>query len=416
MSYRAVITGIGLVTPAGSTLAKFQDAIFSGRSGITLLENAEQLRCRTKAGGLVKDCGSDTFFNAKERARLDRASQFAVRAADAALHDASLMNGGGVARVDGGEDLAIIIGTGIGCIQTCENSYRQYFADHYRNAVSVPMAMAHAPAAQISMRYGLHGYSSTVSTACSSGAVAIGAALREVRSGTSKRVLAGGVDASLTEAQLDIWGALKVLTNGSDEPARLMKPFSKNRDGFVMGEGAVIVVLEELQSALTRGVHIYAEIVGFGSSSDGYHITAPSVDGEVLAMKRALSMAQVAADQVDYINAHGTATPLNDRTETEAIKKVFERRDIPVSSIKPITGHMIGASGAAECVALALTLANGMIPPTINYEEEDPDCDLDYVTEGQRPYDMEYGVSNSFGFGGNNAVLVARKWRGDGEP
>jgi 3-oxoacyl-(acyl-carrier-protein) synthase len=330
-------------------------------------------------------------------------------AADAALRDSFLLNGNGV---DDAEDLGVVIGTGIGCIQTCENSYRQYFADRYRNAVSVPMAMSHAPAAQISMRYGLHGYSSTVSTACSSGAVAIGAALREIKSGASKRILAGGVDAPLTEAQLDIWGALRVLTNGSGEPAKLMKPFSKNRDGFVMGEGAVIVVLEELGSALTRNAGIYAEIVGFGSSSDGYHITAPSVSGEVLAMRRALSMAHIEAGQVDYINAHGTATPLNDRTETEAIKNVFERRDIPVSSIKPITGHMIGASGAAECVALALALRNGVIPPTINYEEEDPYCDLDYVIEGHRQCEMEYGMSNSFGFGGNNGVLIARKWSG----
>jgi 3-oxoacyl-[acyl-carrier-protein] synthase II len=327
-------------------------------------------------------------------------------AADLALKDAGLLRDG---IVEHNNDVAVIVGIGTGSIHAIEKVYDESFTHHRAYSLGLPMAMCHSTAAHISIKFALRGFSLTVSTACSSGASAIGMAFQGIRSGEFRTGLAGGVDASITPSQLGIWDCLRVLSTCNSTPQTAVKPFSRNRDGLVLGEGAVLLVLEELVSAQERGSQIYGEVLGFGCSSDASHITRPCADGEVLAMNRALESAGISAEDVDYINAHGTGTQFNDKTETDAVKQIFTKRPVPVSSIKPITGHMLGASSAAEFAAAILAAQKSMIPPTINYEEPDPQCDLDYVTEGPRKSDLDIVMSNSFAFGGHNAVLIARR-------
>jgi 3-oxoacyl-[acyl-carrier-protein] synthase II len=276
--------------------------------------------------------------------------------------------------------------------------------------------MYNASSSNIAIRFKTRGPNITVSTACSSGANAMGQAFHLIRYGHADRMIAGGADAPVTPVVMDAWKEMRVLSTKNDTPARACKPFSANRDGFVLAEGAGIVVLEELELARERGAHIYAELIGYGSTADASHITFPDPEGEAHAMMRALKDAGVAPEEIDHISAHGTATRLNDASETEAIKRVFGRRayEIPINSIKSMIGHSMGAAGAIEFIATVLAIQEKVIPPTINFEEADPQCDLDYVTEGARVVDgrapLRTAISNSFGFGGNNAVLVAREY------
>jgi len=405
MTTRVVVSGIGLVTPVGSSLEEFRRAIYSGKPGIREIQDFDTSRCETKVGGTVTEFNPHSVLTNKEIFRLDKGTQMAVVAGAAALRDSRLLDNGAI---EDASELGTVIGTGTGSAHSVEQSYCAFFTQRRIDPFSIPMGMHHAAASYLSIKFGLRGCGLTVSTACSSGAVALGAAFHEIKSGRSCRMLAGGVDASLTRTHLEIWGSMRVLSSQNEHPERCMKPFSRNRDGFVIGEGAVMLVLEELESARGRGAPIYGEVVGYGCSSDASHITAPSVDGPIMAMTRALRSAEIGAESVDYINAHGTATYLNDKTETEAIKRTFPQRSVPVSSIKPITGHMFGASSAAEFVAILLACQLGEIPPTVNYEQEDPECDLDYVVTGPRKTSVRYALSNSFAFGGHNAVLVAK--------
>lgn len=403
---RVVVTGMGFVTPAGRTVPEFLQSIYQGKSGIKTIRHFDAAKFRTRLAATVENFDPEKLISDKDKSRLDRAAQMGIVAADKALKDAGLLTGGAVPDSD---EMGVVVGIATGSVHAVEKIYDESFNHHRAYGLGVPMAMCHSTAAHISIKFGLRGFTLTVSTACSSGATAIGMALRAIQSGDSKRLLAGGVDASITPSQLAIWDSLRVLSTCNNSPETAIKPFSKNRDGLVLGEGAVLLVLEELESAQARGARIYGEVAGYGSSSDGSHITRPSMRGEVLAMLRALESAGITPDRVDYINAHGTGTLFNDKTETEALKQVFPNCRIPVSSIKPITGHMLGASSAAEFAAAILAVRDGVVPPTMNCQEEDPECDLDYVVEGPRKADLDFVMSNSFAFGGHNAVLVAKR-------
>jgi 3-oxoacyl-[acyl-carrier-protein] synthase II len=406
---RVVVTGMGLVTPAGCTIADFLQSVYKGKSGIKTIGHFDATKHRTQLAATIEDFDPQGLINGKDRDRLDRAAQMGIVAADRALKDAALLSETGVPDND---NMGVVVGIATGSVHAVEKIYDESFNHRRSYGLGVPMAMCHSTAAHISIKFGLRGFTLTVSTACSSGATAIGVAFRAIQAGDSTRLLAGGVDASITPSQLAIWDSLRVLSTCNSNPSKAMKPFSRNRDGLVLGEGAVLLVLEEYGAAVGRGAKIYGEVLGFGSSSDGSHITRPSPAGEILAMQRALESAGISAERVDYVNAHGTATQFNDKTETQALKHVFAKRSIPVSSIKPITGHMLGASSALEFAVSILAAKEGLVPPTLNYEEEDPDCDLDYVVEGPRKADLGIVMSNAFAFGGHNAVLIAKRTEG----
>ncbi|MEW6737912.1 MAG: beta-ketoacyl-[acyl-carrier-protein] synthase family protein [Acidobacteriota bacterium] len=407
MYRRVVVTGIGLLTPVGNSVDEFFPAILNGRSGIKTITRFDTSRARTKIAGMVESFRIDNLLTERAAARLDRAVQFALLTADNALKDACLLFDGNVVDAN---NIGVAIGTGAGNLNTVEQSFRTFFKEDKTDVYTISASMHHAAAANISIRYGLKGFNVTLSTACSAGAAAIGIAFNEIRHGNITCMLAGGVEAPITKCHLDNWGAMRLLSTESEYPNRAMKPFSKNRNGFVLGEGAALIILERLDSALARGAKIYGEIVGFGSTSDGAHITNPSIEGQSMAIEKALQCANLRPDEINYINAHGTATILNDKVETQAIKRIFLDHPVPVSSIKPITGHMLAASGAAEAIATILAVREGVIPPTINYEQQDPDCDLDYVVDGPRNTKLNTAMSTSFGFGGNNAVLIFRRW------
>jgi 3-oxoacyl-[acyl-carrier-protein] synthase II len=410
---RVAVTGIGLVTPVGIGRDCFWSALVEGRSGISRIDDFDTSNLKTTIAGVCRDFRPEQLFDEREMSRLDRVSQMAIAATEMAVRDAGLTSG----ELDSYE-VGCVIGTGFGGQRSIEEYYSAYFSNGRgrRSAITIPKSMYNAPSSNIAIRFKVRGPNITVSTACSSGANAIGQAFHLIRYGHADRVIAGGVDSPVTPVVMDAWKDMRVLSTRNECPERACKPFSANRDGFVLAEGAGIVILESLEEAIRRQAHIYAEIIGYGSTADAAHITFPDPEGEAQAMMRALKDAGVTPDQIDYINAHGTATKLNDASETEAIKRVFGRRayQIPVSSTKSMVGHSMGAAGAIEFIATILAIERKLIPPTINYEEPDPQCDLDYVTEGSRPVAnpayLRTAMSNSFGFGGNNAVLVAREY------
>ncbi len=409
---RVVVTGIGIVSPIGTGRENFWSALIAGRSGVSRIEEFETSNLRTHIAATCRDFNPADFFDEREISRLDRVSQLSIVATRQALCEARLA-GEAIENYDTG----VILGTGFGGQGSIEDFYHAFLLSDRskRSAVAIPKSMYNASAANISMRFKTRGPNITVTTACSSGANAIGLAAHMIRYGQAERMLAGGADAPVIPSVMEAWKDMRVLSTQNEIPERACKPFSATRDGFVLGEAAAIVVLESLEEAQKRGATIYAEVLGYGSTADGAHITFPDPEGEAQAMLKALKDAGVTTPEIDYINAHGTATKLNDASESESIKRVFGRRayEIPVSSIKSMLGHSMGASGAVEFVATVLAVKEHRIPPTINFEERDPQCDLDYVTEGARVLNQRAGLrtamSNSFGFGGNNAVLVARE-------
>lgn len=412
---RVAITGVGVITAVGSGREAFWSALTAGRSGIARIEVFDTSHLKTTIAGVCRDFRPTDFFDEREMARLDRVSQLAIAATDMATGEAGLTNG----QLDS-YDVGVILGTGFGGQGSIEEYCGAFFSNGKgrRSALAIPKSMYNASSSNIAIRFKTRGPNITISTACSSGANAIGQAFHLIRYGHADRMIAGGADAPVTPVVMDAWKDMRVLSTKNDTPERACKPFSANRDGFVLSEGAGIVVLEDLELALARGAHIYAEMVGYGSTADASHITFPDPDGEANAMWRALKDAGVAPAEIDHINAHGTATKLNDASETEAIKRVFGNRayEIPINSIKSMIGHSMGAAGAIELIATVLAIDTRIIPPTINYEEADPQCDLDYVTEGARAMQgnapLRTAMSNSFGFGGNNAVLVTRAFTG----
>jgi 3-oxoacyl-[acyl-carrier-protein] synthase II len=405
MRKRVVITGLGTLSAAGTGKEDFWNSLKAGKSGIRRITLFDPSPFRSQIAGEIQGFDPSLYIDKKELRWMDRVSQIAVVASQWAVDDAG---------INPGEDTGMIIGTGIGGILSHQDLFEQYFhrgpAKIY--AHSLPKIMYNATAGHISMRFGLKGEGYTVSTACASGAHAIGEACRLIRHGYARMMIAGGTDVPLTPHLHGCWCALRVVSTYNDTPETASRPFDKNRNGFVLGEGAGIVVLEELEHALARSATIYGEIIGYGTSFDASHLTAPNAGGQALAIQRALDDGHVSPEDIDYINAHGTSTKINDKVETEVIKKVFGKRaySIPVSSIKSMIGHTIGAAGAIEVIACCLTMRDNIIPPTINYSEPDPECDLDYVPNKARQADVTTVLSNSFGFGGNNAVLILQKY------
>lgn len=406
--HRVVITGLGIVTPVGIGTGAFWASITAGTSGVSVIEGFDAAPFRTRIGGEVKNFNPSSI-DYVDATRVDRVCQMALMAAEQAVADSGL--------VDADEDeTGVVIGTGIGGIGTIDQAQKalHHKGPRFVSPLTVPMAMFNAAAGHICIRHRFRGPSFTVSTACSSGSNAIGEAFRLIQHGYATSMLAGGTEAPLSYGMFSGWNALRVMSTRNDSPTQAVRPFSKDRDGLVLAEGAGIVVLEEYEHARKRGAKIYGEMVGYGYNNDGFHSTRPSVEGQTKAIRRALADAQINEDQVDYINAHGTATSANDATETLAVKAVFgdRARKIPMSSIKSMLGHAMGASGAIEFVASCLSLRDNVIPPTTNYTEADAVCDLDYVPNEARQAKVDTILSNTFGFGGCNAILAVRKLSG----
>ncbi|MDO3676453.1 beta-ketoacyl-ACP synthase II [Paenibacillus ehimensis] len=406
---RVVLTGMGIISPLGHEVETFWNRLCRGESGITRIDTFDTSRFKTKIAGLVREFDAEARFGRKEARRMDRFCQFALAAAEQALEDSGLPLG----EIDR-ERLGVYVGSGIGGIQTLleQDGILRERGPERVSPTLVPMMISNMAAAMISIKYGALGPTLSPVTACSIGNTAIGEAFRLIRAGGADAVIAGGAEAAVTEISLASFGNATALSGRNDEPARASRPFDAGRDGFVMAEGAGIVVLESLSHAQRRNARIYAEVIGYGASSDAYHVVAthPEGIGAYQAMRSALREAAVKPEEVDVISAHATSTELGDRSETMAIKKLFGEHAyrIPVTANKSMTGHMLGAAGGVEAIALAKSLEQGIIPPTINQEQPDPDCDLDYVPNEARQAKLKIGISNSFGFGGHNAVIVLK--------
>jgi len=408
---RVVVTGLGVLAPVGLTPGEFWRSLVEGRTGIDRITRFDVSDFDCQVAGELKGFDPTGILDAKEVRRADPFVQYALVASQQAFDDAGLVDGS----LDP-ERFATIIGSGIGGITTLENQHT-VLMERGPGRVSpffVPMMIADMASGQVSMRFQAKGSNFATVSACSSGAHAIGEAWELLRSGLADAVLAGGAEAPITPLSLAGFCSMKALSTRNDEPTRASRPFDRDRDGFVMGEGAGIVLLETLEHAAARGVRILAELTGYGSTADAYHLTAPAPNGEgaARAMRGALQSAGIAPDQVDYINAHGTSTPLNDRFETMAIKTVFggHAERLLVSSTKSMTGHLLGAAGGIEMVVCIQTILQGIVPPTINLENPDPDCDLDYVPIEPRKHVVNTALSNSLGFGGHNVSLVVQRF------
>ncbi|MCC3375110.1 beta-ketoacyl-ACP synthase II [Cohnella sp. REN36] len=409
---RVVITGMGAITPLGQDVASFWSKLAGGESGIGPIDTFDVSRHKAKIAGLVRDFDAEGRFGRKEARRMDRFCQFAVAAAEEAVAQAGI----DMERIDR-ERMGVYVGAGIGGLQTLLDN-DGLLRDRGPERVSpllVPMMIANMAPAMISIRFGTYGPTLAPVTACSIGNTAIGEAARLIRGGEADIMLAGGAEAAVTDIALAAFGNSTALSLRNDAPERASRPFDAGRDGFVMAEGAGIVVLESLSHALRRGARIHGEVIGYGASSDAYHIVAthPEGRGAYQAMRAALASAGIQAKDVDVVSAHATSTDIGDLSETMAIKKLFgeEAYRVPVTANKSMTGHMLGACGGIEAIALAKMLQEGVVTPTINLETPDAECDLDYVpNEARRGLDLRIGLSNSFGFGGHNAVIVLRRY------
>ncbi len=411
MKRRVVITGVGLVTPLGVGTDNVWKRILNGESGIGPLTRFDNTQHDTKIAGEVKDFKAEEFVSVKEMKRIDLFIQYALAATKIAMGDSGL----DISK-ENAERAGVVVGTGLGGLPTLEK-YHSIYLERGPGRISpffIPMLIANEAPGHIAIQHGLKGPNLCIVTACATGAHSIGDAFRVIQYGDADMMVAGGCEANLTPLTVGGFNAMKALSTRNSEPQKASRPFEKDRDGFVVAEGAGIVILEELEHARKRGAKIYAELVGYGYNGDAYHITAPCPDGDGFArcINMALRDSGLSAESVDYINAHGTSTGLNDQTETLAIKKVFGERayKIPVSSTKSMTGHLLGAAGAIEAIFSALAIRDRVCPPTINYETPDPDCDLDYVPNEARNHDMNVVLSNSFGFGGTNCVLALRRF------
>jgi 3-oxoacyl-[acyl-carrier-protein] synthase II len=407
---RVVVTGVGVISPVGNSADDMWKNLLAGKSGIDVVTKVDKDLYPAKVAAEVKDFDPTDFISKKDARKMDPFTQYAVAAAKMATADAKLdINDDNAHRV------GVWIGSGIGGMKTWEEQHTKLL-EKGPGRVSpffVPMMIPDMAAGQVSIQLGAKGINSCTVTACASGASSIGDAFKAVQRGDADYMITGGTEAPITDMAFAGFSSAKALSTNED-PKTASRPFDKNRDGFVMGEGAGILVIETLESALERGVPIYAEIAGYGATGDAYHITAPAEHGEgaARAMQQALKDAEIAPEQVDYINAHGTSTALNDKYETEAIKTVFgdHANQLAISSTKSMTGHLLGAAGGVESIIAVKTIQEGQIAPTINYETPDSDCDLDYVTNQSRNQNVDAVVSNSLGFGGHNVTLVFKKY------
>lgn len=411
MKRRVVITGLGCVTPVGTGKDTFWANIKDGVCGIDKITNFDASSFQTQIAGEVKDFNPEDYINKKELKRMDRFTHFAIASSHMAVKDANL----DLYKVDG-EKVGVIIGSGIGGVATIEEQHKILLEKGNRRVSPffVPMMIANMAAGQVSIALGAKGPNTNVSTACASGAHAIGDAFKVIQRGDADVMVAGGSEAGVTPLSFAGFCNMKAMSTRNDDPSTASRPFDKDRDGFVMGEGAGILILEDLDHAIKRGAKIYAEVVGYGATADAYHMTTPAENGEGAA--RSISMAikdgSIPLNEVDYINAHGTSTYYNDKFETMAIKSVFKEHayELCVSSTKSMTGHLLGAAGAVEAIVCAMAIHDGYVPPTINVENVDEELDLDYVINEGKKRDVKYALSNSLGFGGHNATLAFKKY------
>ncbi len=408
---RIVITGMGVVTPLGMSVDVLWQNLLDGKCGIEPITRFDATGFPVKLAAEVKDFNPEDYIPAREVKRMDLFIQYAMAATKTALDTAGLDMA-----VEEADRVGVIVGTGLGGLPTLEK-YHKILLERGPGRISpffIPMLIANEAPGNIAIQFGLKGPNLSIVTACATGAHSIGDALRVIQYGDADVMVAGGTEANLTPLTVGGFNALKALSTRNDAPEKASRPFDKNRDGFVIGEGAGIVVLEELEHARKRGAKIYAELMGYGYNGDAYHITAPSPDGDgaIRCMRMALKDAGMSPRDVDYINAHGTSTDLNDASETLAIKQVFGNYayKVPISSTKSMIGHLLGAAGAVEAIFSVLSMRDQVCPPTINYETPDPECDLDYVPNTARQHKIDVVLSNSFGFGGTNAVLVFRRF------
>jgi len=410
---RVVVTGVGLVIPAGIGTETAWKNICEGRSGIGPLTRFDPNGFETKIAGEVKGFNPEAYIEKKEIKKMDLFVQYALAATREALEDSQLK-----ITPENCDRTGVIVGTGLGGLPTLEK-YHQILLEKGPSRISpffIPMLIANLASGQIAIRFGAKGPNTCVVTACATGAHCIGDAFRAIVYGDAEAIIAGGTEANISPLSIAGFNAMKALSTRNEEPEKACRPFEKNRDGFVVAEGAGILILEELEFALKRGAKIYGELIGYGYTADAYHITAPSPEGEGAArcMRMAIKDAGLRPEDIDYINAHGTSTPLNDLTETQAIKTVFgeHAKKVAISATKSMTGHLLGAAGSTEAIFTLLAIRDGIIPPTINYDVPDPECDLDYVPNVARRQPLTVVMSNAFGFGGTNATLVLRKFSG----
>lgn len=414
MKRRVVVTGVGLVTSLGIGTEETWQCLLKGVSGVSPITRFDASQFATRIAAEVKNFDPALFIERKESKKMDTFIHYAIVAAEFAMKDAGL---GPFSKAEG-ERAGVIIGSGIGGFGTIEVEHEAMLRQGPRriSPFFVPSSIVNLAAGQVSIRFGAAGPNSAPCTACTAGTHAVGDSYRVIERGDADLMIAGGSEAAITPMSVGGFCALKALSTRNDEPTKASRPFDLNRDGFVLGEGSGVLILEELEHALARNARIYAEVVGYGMSGDAHHITAPPPDGDgaVRAMRATLKSAGIAPDLVDYINAHGTSTPPNDRTETAAVKAVFgpHAYKLAISSTKSMIGHLLGAAGAVEAAVTVLTIRDQVIHPTINLECPDPDCDLDYVPNNARPANVHYALSNSFGFGGTNACLLFKRFEG----
>lgn len=409
---RVVVTGIGAFTPIGKSAPDFWNGLVSGKNGVRNVEHFDTSNFATKFAAQIEDYEPTDYFDRKEARRLDKVAQYALIASEEAIKDSKL----DLDNINK-DEVAVLVGTGIGGMETF---YEQSvsFHEHGPRGVSpffIPMLIPDIVSGQISIRYGFRGPNFCAVSACATGSHNIGLAYDSIRYGQSDYALAGGTEAPVTRIGISGFNSMKAMSTRNDSPETASRPFDKDRDGFVLGEGAGIFMLESLDSALERGARIYGEIKGYGFSADAYHITAPDPDGNgvTLAMSRAMESAGIKPEDVDHINMHGTSTPLGDVAETNTIKKVFgdHAKNINLNSTKSMHGHTLGAAGAIESIATLLAIYHGTVPPTINIENQDPECDLNYTANESVVRDVKYALNNAFGFGGHNSTLVFKKYQ-----
>jgi 3-oxoacyl-[acyl-carrier-protein] synthase II len=400
---RVVITGMGVASPLGCNLTDFWGALAAGCSGVDYLEGGIFHDLPSKIGAVVRGYDESQYFDVKEARRMSRSSQLGLVAAKQAISEAKLDNGN-----VNPEGVGVMVGSSIGGYSASDPYFKSFYTQNRLSPFTIPISMNVGPSANVSIKYGFQGPLVDVDAACSTAAHSIGYAYNMIRSGILQTVVTGAADCPFSPAVVAAWQALHAVSTRVDSPAEACRPFSADRDGMVLGEGAGILVLEAESHALKRGAPILAEVKGYGASADSSHLTQPTQTGPTMAMRRALADAELITDDIDYINAHATGTEWNDKNETRAIKEVFSERayEIPVVGNKAAIGHSIAGSGALELIGCVLSLRDQVVPPTINYKVPDPECDLDYVTEGSRKMPLKNIMSNSFAFGGSNAVLI----------
>jgi 3-oxoacyl-[acyl-carrier-protein] synthase II len=408
---RVVITGLGVVTAVGQDVENFWTNITAGKSGVGMIENFDVTEYPTRIAAEIKDFNLDKYVDKKEARRMDRFVQFAVAASLDALKDANL----NVKEDTDPERVGVSVGSGIGGLGTWEEQHKILLEKGPKRVSPffIPMMIANMGSGQISMITGAKGPNTTTVTACATGTHSIGDSFKMIMRGDADVMICGGAEATISPTGVAGFCALRAMSTRNEEPTKASRPFDIDRDGFVMGEGAGVLILESLEHAQKRGAQIYAEVIGYGMSGDAFHMTDPDPDGAARCMVKAIKDAGIAPEEVDYVNAHGTSTPIGDRSETIALKKAFgdHAYKLAVSSTKSMTGHLLGAAGGVEAVICGLTIKYGLIPPTINLDNQDPECDLDYVPNVARKSDVHIAMSNSFGFGGHNATIILKKFQ-----